>query len=63
MSATMDCSLFSKYFAIPVRGQLEGAPVVSVEGRMYDVAEFYLDNLQGLGEVWQTTLIIYIYSS
>ena len=63
MSATMDCSLFSNYFAIPVRGQLEGAPVVSVEGRMYDVAEFYLDNLQGLGEVWQTTLIIYIYSS
>lgn len=51
MSATMDCSLFSKYFAIQVRGKLEGAPVVSVEGRMFDVAEYYLDELQSLGEV------------
>ena len=51
MSATMDCSIFSKYFAIQVRGKLEGAPVVSVEGKMYDVAEYYLDELQSLGEV------------
>ena len=48
MSATVDCSLFSKYFAIPIRGQLEGAPVVSVEGKIYDVEEYYLDDLKPL---------------
>ena len=51
MSATMDCSLFSKYFSIIVRNKLEGAPVVSVEGKMFDVAEYYLDHLHSLGEV------------
>jgi len=51
MSATMDCSLYSKYFSIIVRNQLEGAPVVSVEGRMFNVAEYYLDHLHTLGEI------------
>eukprot|EP00794_Sanderia_malayensis_P020227 gene20227-22203_t len=51
MSATMDCSLFSKYFSVQIRGQLEGAPVVSVEGKMYDVSTYHLDNLKSLGEI------------
>lgn len=56
MSATMDCSLFSKYFSIIVRNQLEGAPVVSVEGKMFNVADYYLDHLRSLGEVTQSNI-------
>ena len=51
MSATMESDLFSRYFAVPVRGQLEGAPVVSVDSRSYPVDVFYLEDLGGLGEV------------
>ena len=61
MSATMDCSLFSKYFSIIVRNKLEGAPVVSVEGKMYDVAEYYLDHLHTLGEVNHLAICIFLF--
>ncbi|KAL5008137.1 hypothetical protein ScPMuIL_013718 [Solemya velum] len=45
MSATLDSDIFAQYFALPVRDRLEPAPVVSVEGRAYDVSEFYLEDL------------------
>ncbi|XP_071078923.1 ATP-dependent RNA helicase TDRD9-like isoform X1 [Haliotis cracherodii] len=45
MSATIDCDLFASYFALPVRDRLEPAPVVSVEGRVFRVSEFYADDL------------------
>ena len=51
MSATLDCSLFSKYFSVIVRGKLEEAPVVSVGGWAYEVKEYYLDNLRTHGKV------------
>ena len=49
MSATIESDLFSMYFAVPVRGRVEGAPVVSIEGRSFPVVECYLDELQDLG--------------
>ncbi|XP_011664855.1 ATP-dependent RNA helicase TDRD9 isoform X2 [Strongylocentrotus purpuratus] len=51
MSATIDVSLFGEYFALPVRGSLEMPPVVSVEGKVFDVEEAYLDNLTRFGLV------------
>eukprot|EP00795_Rhopilema_esculentum_P002873 gene2873-1110_t len=51
MSATLDCSLFSKYFSVIVRGKLEEAPVVSVGGWAYEVKEYYLDNLRTHGKI------------
>ncbi|XP_077997158.1 ATP-dependent RNA helicase TDRD9-like [Glandiceps talaboti] len=45
MSATIDSDLFSQYFSLPVRGELESAPVVNVEGKAYDVTEFYLEDI------------------
>lgn len=52
MSATLDSDIFANYFALPVRDQLESAPVVTVEGRAYDVSEFYIEDLPPeLGEV------------
>ena len=49
MSATIESDLFSMYFALPVRGRVEGAPVVSVEGRSFPVVESYLDELTDVG--------------
>lgn len=51
MSATIDVSLFGEYFALPVRGSLEMPPVVSVEGKVFNVEESYLDNLTRFGLV------------
>lgn len=51
MSATFDSDMFSQYFAWPVGGQLEKAPVMVVEGRSYEVAEYYLEDLKELGRV------------
>lgn len=51
MSATFDSDMFSQYFAWPVGGQLEKAPVMIVEGRSYEVAEYYLEDLKELGRV------------
>lgn len=49
MSATIESDLFSMYFAVPVRGRVEGAPVVTVEGKSFPVVECYLDDLQDIG--------------
>ncbi|XP_041351970.1 ATP-dependent RNA helicase TDRD9-like [Gigantopelta aegis] len=51
MSATIESDLFANYFALPVRDRLEPAPVVSVEGRVFRVSEFYADDLSSLGEI------------
>jgi len=51
MSATMDEDLFKKYFARPVAGRPEDAPVVKLDGHAYDVEEYYLEDLYELGPV------------
>ncbi|CAH3166074.1 unnamed protein product [Porites lobata] len=48
MSATIESDLFSMYFAVPVRGRVEGAPVITVEGKSFPVVECYLDDLYEL---------------
>lgn len=51
MSATVDCSLFSNYFSILINGKKEGAPIIQVDGKMFDVAEYYFEDISGLSEV------------
>ncbi|XP_064649764.1 ATP-dependent RNA helicase TDRD9-like [Lineus longissimus] len=51
MSATFDSDMFAQYYSIPIRGKLESAPVISVEGRVFDVKEFYIEDLKVLGEL------------
>jgi len=51
MSATIEQALFANYFARPVAGKPECAPVVKLDGRTYDVAEFYLEDIETLGRV------------
>lgn len=56
MSATIQSDLFSMYFAVPVRGRVEGAPVVTVEGKSFPVIESYLDDLTGIGMIPENNL-------
>ncbi|KAJ7352991.1 hypothetical protein OS493_032930 [Desmophyllum pertusum] len=56
MSATIESDLFSMYFAVPVRGRVEGAPVVTVEGKSFPVVESYLDELRDVGMIPDNTL-------
>jgi len=51
MSATLEQALFANYFARPVAGRPESAPVVKLDGRTFDVAEYYLEDLKDLGPV------------
>lgn len=51
MSATIDSDMFAAYFCMPRAGRAEPAPVMVVEGRHYDVQEFFLEDLQELGQV------------
>ena len=51
MSATVDCTLFSKYFSILINGQQEGAPIIRVDGKMFAVDEYYFEDISGLCEV------------
>ncbi|XP_012935222.1 ATP-dependent RNA helicase TDRD9 [Aplysia californica] len=52
MSATFDTSAFAQYFALPVKNQLEPAPVVTVGTVLHHVPEFFADDLVSkLGEV------------
>lgn len=51
MSATMESEVFADYFSVKVAGQSLPAPIVMVEGRMFQVTEFYLDDLKYLGPV------------
>jgi len=41
MSATFDCQVFSEYFATAVRGEMQNAPIIDVEGKIHDVKQFY----------------------
>lgn len=54
MSATFDTTQFANYFALPVRGRLEPAPVYTVEGRCFTVSEYYVEDLRQLGVVGAT---------
>lgn len=56
MSATIESDLFSMYFAVPVRGRVEGAPVITVEGKSFPVVECYLDDLYELTGVSTLTV-------
>ncbi|XP_056021255.1 ATP-dependent RNA helicase TDRD9-like isoform X2 [Ostrea edulis] len=51
MSATFDCDLFAQYFALPVRDRLEPAPVITVDEAPHTVSEYYIEDIQGLGEI------------
>ena len=51
MSATIDSQLFAQYFSLPVRGVLEPAPVMTVQGQSFTVSEYYLEDLHPLGDV------------
>ncbi|KAK2190456.1 hypothetical protein NP493_81g02000 [Ridgeia piscesae] len=51
MSATIDSQLFAQYFSLPVRGVLEPAPVMTVQGQSYTVSEYYLEDLHPLGDL------------
>ncbi|XP_074645257.1 ATP-dependent RNA helicase TDRD9-like [Tubulanus polymorphus] len=51
MSATINAALFADYFGVPVGNSLEPAPVVDVEGKIYNVGEYYIENLKSLGEL------------
>jgi len=52
MSATIDCELFGAYFSdlpderFDFRRKLEKVPIISVEGRLYQVKILYIDDIQ-----------------
>ena len=51
-SATFDTQVFAQYFALPVGGHLEPAPVIQVGTVHHQVSEFFADDLTSkLGEV------------
>lgn len=51
-SATFDTQVFAQYFALPVGGRLEPAPVIQVGTVHHQVSVFYADDLTSkLGEV------------
>lgn len=51
MSATIESDKFASYFSRPVNGKFEKAPVYNVLGHVYDVTEFYLEDLAKLGKL------------
>ena len=53
MSATLESREYSQYFAVrmPSETTPTPAPILSVDGRVWPVMEFYLDDLRALGEV------------
>ncbi|KAG1700906.1 ATP-dependent RNA helicase TDRD9 [Nymphon striatum] len=51
MSATINTKMFAEYFSMPVGNRLEPAPVIEIEGKSYTVSEFYLNDLQPLGNL------------
>jgi len=59
MSATIEQGLFPNYFARPVAGKPECAPVLKVEGRTYEVKPFYLDDLADTGQVRKRLSILF----
>ena len=61
MSATLESREYSQYFRVrlPSQATPTPAPVLSVDGRVWPVMEFYLDDLRDFGEVcftgWRET--------
>ncbi|XP_071832619.1 ATP-dependent RNA helicase TDRD9-like [Apostichopus japonicus] len=51
MSATFNTSQFGEYFGIPIQGRLQPPPVVNIDGRLFDVKEYYTDDLH---EIYET---------
>lgn len=51
MSATLQSDLFAQYFALPFMNRLEPAPVLTVEGKLFSVSEYYAGQLKKLGPV------------
>ncbi|KAM6073675.1 ATP-dependent RNA helicase TDRD9 isoform 5-T7 [Chlamydotis macqueenii] len=46
MSASINCEEFADYFALPVHNGLNPACVFKVEGKLYAIEEYYLDDLK-----------------
>uniref|UniRef100_A0A8B9C312 ATP-dependent RNA helicase TDRD9 n=1 Tax=Anser brachyrhynchus TaxID=132585 RepID=A0A8B9C312_9AVES len=46
MSASINCEEIADYFALPVHNGLNPAYVFKVEGKRYDIEEYYLDDLK-----------------
>lgn len=57
MSATIEAQMFANYFSSRVDGVPRPAPRLFVEGRMHQVFEFFLDDIQHLGTVSLGTLV------
>ena len=52
MSATIDVDKFSSYFSTPVENQLLPAPIIDISrGGPYEIAIYYIDELENLGVV------------
>ena len=51
MSATMNSKLFSQYFGVSVQNRMLEPPTLEVEGQLFSVSVFYVDDLKCLGEV------------
>lgn len=49
MSATAESQQFANYFGEPIRDVFEPAPIFKIEGRVFDIDVFYLDELSKLG--------------
>lgn len=49
MSATLDVDRFANYFAQPLGEVFEPAPVISVDGSIFSVSEYYIEDLSQLG--------------
>lgn len=54
MSASINCEEIADYFALPVHNGLNPAYVFKVEGKRYDIEEYYLDDLKHIvrSQVW-----------
>lgn len=50
MSATFNTTQFGEYFGIPIQGRLQPPPVVNIDGRLFDVKEYYTDDVTEIHE-------------
>ena len=59
MSATLESQEYAKYFGVRLPSQQipTPAPVLSVDGRVWPVMEFYLDDLRAFGEVSEGVML------
>ena len=59
MSATINADLFASYFALPLGGRLEKAPIVEIDKNKhtYHVEEYYIEDLGPLGPVLYSLII------